>query len=546
MIETDPAMLDRLLRRATPGERAEILGLTATDSIDQPWRVQPGAQAQALESAADVTGYGGAAGGGKSDLIAGLALTRHRRSLILRRQKAQTDGIVQRIGEIMGTMVGFNRSRCTWRLADADAGAGAGTGTRGDRLIEFGGLDGPHDHHKWQGRAHDLIAYDEVTEMREAQVRFTMGWARTSDPAQRARVLMTFNPPTNAEGRWVLSFFAPWLDRQHPHPAEPGELRWFTTLRDRDVEVPRADPFVIFKGEPLYDFDPADFGAEKIVTPRSRTFVPSRVTDNFFYLRTGYVDTLQAMPEPLRSQMLNGDFGAGVEDDDWQIIPTAWIDAAMARWQPRDRTPEMDSMGVDVAVGGRDAFVISCRHGSWFAPLIRVPGREIPQDAGGPITAGHVIRHRRDRAVVHVDVIGWGLTTANFLTENGVQTIAVNAASASGSGTADGRLKFVNVRAEMVWRLREALDPQGAEPIALPDDPALRADLAAYQWSVTARGILVRSKDEMKTLLGRSPDAGDAVCLANFRSMKIDTWEEIRRDRRQPDESADYLYRGLT
>ncbi len=241
MIEVDPALLDTLLRRASPSERAEILGLTASDSIAQPWRPQPGAQALALESDADITGYGGAAGGGKSDLVAGAALTRHRRSLILRRQKAQTDGIVQRIGEILGSSLGFNQSRSAWRLPGTE-GAGAGAGGAGDRLIEFGGLDGPHDHHKWQGRAHDLIAYDEVTEMREAQVRFTMGWARTSDAGQRARVLMTFNPPTTAEGRWVLDYFAPWLDPKHPHPAEPGELRWFTTIRGRDVEVPRADP----------------------------------------------------------------------------------------------------------------------------------------------------------------------------------------------------------------------------------------------------------------------------------------------------------------
>jgi hypothetical protein len=542
VIGTDPARLDALLRRATPDERAEIVRLAASDTIAAPWRPQPGAQAQALESEADITGYGGAAGGGKSDLVAGLALTRHRRSLILRREKAQTDGIVQRIAEILGSTIGFNRGRGAWRLPD-----GAGT-----RLIEFGGLDNPGDHHKWQGRAHDLIAYDEATEMREAQVRFTMGWARTSDPAQRARVVMTFNPPTSAEGRWVIEYFAPWLDDRHPNPATPGELRWFTTIRGRDMEVPRADPFVLFRGDPLYDFDPEDFGADKVITPKSRTFVPSRVTDNLFYMRTGYIDTLQALPEPLRSQMLNGDFAAGVEDDDWQVIPSAWIDAAMARWRPNEPpthpVPEMDSMGVDVAVGGRDAFVISCRHGAWFAPLIRIPGREIPQESGGPVTAGHVIRHRRDRAVVHVDVIGWGLTTANFLTQNEVQTIAVNAAAGSATGTADGRLKFANMRAELVWRLREALDPQGADPIALPNDAALRADLAAYQWSVTARGILVRSKDEMKTILGRSPDSGDAVCLANLRTMKQGVWEELayqQRRRRRSEDDDDDLYREL-
>ena len=513
----DSAALDALLARASPQERAALAGFATIDLAACPWRAQPGAQASALESAADVTGYGGAAGGGKSDLIAGLALTAHRRSLIVRREKAQTEGIVQRLGEILGSSRGYSAQRSGWRLP-------------GGRLIEFGGLDHPDDHHKFQGRPHDLIAFDEATELREAQVRFVMGWCRTSEPGQRARVVMTFNPPTSAEGRWVIAYFAPWLDPGHPNPAEPGELRWFSTIRGKDRELADARPFVLFHGEPVHDFDPAEFGPEKIITPRSRTFVPSRVTDNAFYMRTGYIDTLQAMPEPLRSQMLNGDFAAGVEDDAWQAIPSAWIDAAMARWRPRElgQKGEMDSMGVDVAVGGRDAFVIACRHGSWFDTLIRIPGNEIPQEQGGPITAGHVIRHRRDRAVVHVDVIGWGLTTANFLTENEVQTVAINAANSSPTGSADGRMKFANMRAEMVWRLREALDPCGAAPIALPNDASLRADLAAYQWRATARGILVRSKDEMKTLLGRSPDAGDAVCLANFRTIKADHWEEMR------------------
>jgi hypothetical protein len=39
------------------------------------WRAQVGRQMEALLSDADIIGYGGAAGGGKTDLIAGLALT---------------------------------------------------------------------------------------------------------------------------------------------------------------------------------------------------------------------------------------------------------------------------------------------------------------------------------------------------------------------------------------------------------------------------------------------------------------------------------------
>jgi hypothetical protein len=65
----------------------------------------------------------------------------------------------------------------------------------------------------------------------------------------------------------------------------------------------------------------------------SRTFIPSRVSDNPYLMGTGYMTQLQSLPEPLRSQMLYGDFHAGVQDDPWQVIPTAWVEAAMARWK---------------------------------------------------------------------------------------------------------------------------------------------------------------------------------------------------------------------
>ena len=45
----------------------------------------PHPQRLAFESLADITGYGGAAGGGKTDLACGLALTEHRKIMMLRR-----------------------------------------------------------------------------------------------------------------------------------------------------------------------------------------------------------------------------------------------------------------------------------------------------------------------------------------------------------------------------------------------------------------------------------------------------------------------------
>jgi hypothetical protein len=73
---------------------------------------------------------------------------------------------------------------------------------------------------------------------------------------------------------------------------------------------------------------------------------------------------------------------------------------------------------------------------------------------------------------------------------------------------------MVNVRAEMYWRLREALDPDGPDPLALPEDPELRADLTAPTYEITTAGIKIESKPEIAARLGRSPDCGDAVALS--------------------------------
>jgi hypothetical protein len=97
----------------------------------------PGPQTMALESKADIVGYGGAAGGGKTDLVVGLVTTEHSRSLIVRREKAQTEGVIQRMTEVLDGTDGFNSQKSIWRLEDG--------------LVEFAGLDNPGDERRWQG-----------------------------------------------------------------------------------------------------------------------------------------------------------------------------------------------------------------------------------------------------------------------------------------------------------------------------------------------------------------------------------------------------------
>ena len=184
-------------------------------SVTPTWVPLPGPQLAAYESAADITFYGGAAGGGKTDLIIGLSITQHTRSIIFRKNGTELTGIIDRMIKVMGHDTGLNRS---------EGGQGAWKIPHSDKKVEFGACAGPADHVKYQGRDHDLKVFDEVVNFPEFQVRFLCTWKRTTKKGQRCRVVFTGNPPTDSEGEWVIGFFAPWLDPLHPNPAKDGAL----------------------------------------------------------------------------------------------------------------------------------------------------------------------------------------------------------------------------------------------------------------------------------------------------------------------------------
>ena len=469
--ESDRQLLDSYLLEETP-----------------IWTPLPGPQLAAYYSEADVLFYGGAAGGGKTDLAVGLALTQHQRSIIFRREGTQLLAVVDRLRQVLGGDTGYNSQKGVWRVSNRCQ-------------VELAGVPNPGDEERFQGRPHDLKVFDEAPQFLESQVKFLMGWTRTTDPNQRTRILLTGNPPVQAQGYWITRMFGPWLDPDHPrYPTAPGVLLWYAMLDGEEQVVEDGLPF-IRKGE--------------LVLPQSRTFIPSDVRDNPFLLETGYVSQLQSLPEPLRSQLLYGDFAAGAQDDEWQVIPTSWVKAAQARWRSRESTGtgEMTSMGVDVARGGKDETVIYARHGWWYAEPVVLKGE---QTDNGPKVAGQVLAHSRDGCPIHVDVIGVGTSVVDFLDSVGVNVVPLNGATLSHTSDKTGRLRFVNKRAELWWKLREKLDPAQTErdPIALPPSKTLLVDLCTPRWRLTPRGIQVESKEDIYKRLGRSPDHGDACVYA--------------------------------
>jgi hypothetical protein len=97
-----------------------------------------------------------------------------------------------------------------------------------------------------------------------------------------------------------------------------------------------------------------------------------------------------------------------------------------------------------------------------------------------------------------------------------MEVVPMNGAGASiGTDKATGKLRFFNKRAEWHWRLREALDPRSGIDLEIPPDPMIRADLAAPRYSLTARGILIEDKDDIKKRIKRSPDKGESIIYAH-------------------------------
>jgi hypothetical protein len=660
---SSPADIAAALPYLTPEERKELDFLLTKDM--PLWMPQIGPQMQALESPADIIFFGGSAGGGKTDLMLGAALTRQEHSIIFRREAVQLVGMEERMTRILRTREGYNSQSGLWRLP-------------GGRILEFGSVKEPDDWIKYQGRPHDLkcvargtpvlmadrthkviekvqvgdmvmtlqgprvvtrtiqnppgpsirlriggfvqyqslthkvltpqgwIApseafedddkgllrgrvrltrgepgatfphpyregetcvasegletrllswvrmkgkvdlfdltvkdanhyitgpgiinkncFDEITHFLESQFRVLIGWMRTDNPKIRQRVICAGNPPTTSEGEWVIRYWAPWLDPLHPNPAKPGELRWYVVDEDgQDKEVPGPEPVMVGKD---------------LMTPKSRTFIRSSVDDNLYLTSTGYKATLQALPEPLRSQMLRGDFGAGRSDPAWQLMPTDWIKAAQARWVERENKGPMTCMGLDIARGGKDSTVAARRHGSWFDRLVSAPG-VVTTD--GPKATAFAVPLLRNRAPVAIDAIGVGGAALDFLVQLGVSCIPVVGSNGSHLTDKSAQLRFRNKRAEMYWLMREALDPTADDPIALPPDPELLVELAAVRYKVISNGrhaaIVVRDKDDIKEVIGRSPDKADAVAMTFVSDVPLPgvTGDYDENEREAPD-----------
>jgi len=184
-----------------------------------------------------------------------------------------------------------------------------------------------------------------------------------------------------------------------------------------------------------------------------------------------------------------------------------------------------------------DELVIAPRHGDYFTELVVHKGADINN---GAKAGALIVAERKDEAVIHLDIIGVGTSPYDFLTLNNIQVVAINGSAGAHGTTANGLLKFFNRRAELYWRMREALDPGSGRALAIAPDPLLLAELAAPRWWLGKSGIQIESKDDIRKRLGRSPDRGDALVNALVstpkRKMVLGAFSDPRVPRQGYDE----------
>lgn len=172
------------------------------------------------------------------------------------------------------------------------------------------------------------------------------------------------------------------------------------------------------------------------------------------------------------------------------------------------------SYGIDVARYGNDKSVISKRKGFLIYGLEEFKNYNTMEYAN-KVTDIYNNEQDKKPMALFVDTIGVGAGVMDRLEERGYRAIDSNA-----SMKADDIDVYGNKRAEMYFLLRDFIRKGGK----IPNDDDLKEELLAirYIFSKTNGKILIQPKDEIKEIIGRSPDKSDSVALHFFSEVRID------------------------
>lgn len=205
-----------------------------------------------------------------------------------------------------------------------------------------------------------------------------------------------------------------------------------------------------------------------------------------------------------------GEFASSEESG---VIPLSWIEKSNKRWlEWKDKPNELPfiCVGSDIARSGEDKTSLALRFGNVISEIRKFSHADTMETTGRIVG---ILIANGGKAVV--DVVGIGAGVVDRLREQKYEVRPHNSGEHSDAHDKSGEMGFVNRRSEGWWHLRELLDPDNPDAIALPPDDLLTGDLVSPHWKLTSGGkISIESKDDIKKRIGRSTDDGDAVMMA--------------------------------
>lgn len=315
--------------------------------------------------------YGGAAGGGKSDwlLAGGLEYVDYAgySALILRRTFKELElegGLLERSWEwLAGTDAVPHSGGMKWTFGDDDPESEKAA------VLQFGYLDGPHDHERYQGSNWQYVGFDELTHFRERQYRYLFSRLRRPD--------LTDETPDWKRRMIEALSGVPLRMRAASNPGGPGH-EW---VKGRfGIYVPEEE----LAAAEEQGVDPGSL--RKLchrpwwVTEHDRVFVPAKLEDNPHLDQAEYDRSLAELDPTTRRQLRHGDWDAKEPGD---MFRREWFEIVdrvpfvkgtervrywdLAATEPSDRNPNPDwTVGLRLArVPGVGWFVEDVDRGRW-------------------------------------------------------------------------------------------------------------------------------------------------------------------------------------
>jgi phage terminase large subunit len=169
------------------------------------------------------------------------------------------------------------------------------------------------------------------------------------------------------------------------------------------------------------------------------------------------------------------------------------------------------SIACDVARYGKDKSVTTERNGHLIHQLKEYSKYSTMEFA--TVINNDYHRGQKPDAVI-IDTIGVGAGVYDKLLQMGVRGVIEGNASMK----PEDIKVYQNKRAEMYFGLKHFVEKGGK----LPNDKDLKEELLAlrYFYNQTSGKIQIISKDDLKEILGRSPDKSDSVALHFFRRVR--------------------------